>query len=67
MVMLGRLVNLNKKVWIFGIVVAIAIIASAVSERISSSAQETAEYKPVPLMKFDGSTIQYFDNVAVCH
>lgn len=56
-----------KKVWIFGIVVAVAIVASAVSERINSNAQVTAEYKPVPLMKFDGSTVMYYDNVAVCH
>ncbi|MDF2669259.1 MAG: hypothetical protein K0R67_1565 [Paenibacillus sp.] len=58
---------MNKKVWIFGLVVAIAIIASAISERISTNAQVTSEYKPVPLMKFDGASVHYFDNVAVCH
>ncbi|MFK7693338.1 hypothetical protein [Paenibacillus sp. HJGM_3] len=55
----------GKIVWLFGIVVAIAIVASAISDRIGSRAE--AEYKPVPLMKFDGSTVTYYDNVAVCH
>jgi hypothetical protein len=62
-----ELEEMNKKVWIFGIVVAVAIVASAISERVSTDAQVTPEYQPVPLMKFDGASVKYYDNVAVCH
>ncbi|WP_127579668.1 hypothetical protein [Paenibacillus koleovorans] len=57
----------RKAVWIFGVVVAVAIGASAISDHLESRAQAKEAYQPIPLMKFDGSTITYNKNIAVCH